>query len=219
MEFNIRELYSQSLKIARSLLAKWGASIEEEELTSIVNLSLAEALNRYDPSKGAAIITFLYYHLKGNLVKHIEEKKVCQEFISEQIEIDYFSRGETNVTVSEKVNPEEIFEEKEANQNFYRALDTLTELEKQLLILNLEYGYKVQHIAKKLGLSRSYLSKLKYAALKKVCMHLGFELDLPEILKNTISSTSSEVRRKQKRSRVRKSKKFTGVKKIANYKI
>jgi len=38
---------------------------------SIVDLSLCEAVKRFDPLKGASFMTFLFYHLKGNLVRAV----------------------------------------------------------------------------------------------------------------------------------------------------
>lgn len=215
MNVDVGKLYDQALKIAKSLLTKWGAVIESDELSSLVNLSIAEALSRFDPSKGASIITFLYYHLKGNVIKIIEERKSCLEFSGDETFMNYSFNNHGDSSLIDRTNPEDLCEQKQLNDRFYNALDQLSDLEKQLLILNLEHGYKVQHIAKKLGLSRSYLSKIKHAALRKVCMQIGLNEDLKDLLHSLQTSKYSvSERRKAKIKRTQKTQKFKGARKV-----
>ncbi|MCS6894482.1 MAG: sigma-70 family RNA polymerase sigma factor, partial [Deltaproteobacteria bacterium] len=161
------------------------ASIDEDEIISVVNLSVAEAINKFDPNRGAGIVTFLYYHLKGNLIKYIDERKKNQEMYVEELGLDFYNYNQADTTLniydSNLANPENELERKEENELYSRALNQLTDLERELVQLNLEEGYKVQQIAKQLGLSRSYLSKLKHQALRKICFYLGRTLDLKEL--------------------------------------
>src|SRR5690349_3051107 len=58
-------------KLGRSILRKWNARLDLQEVDSIVDLSLCEAAARFDPSVGASFLTFLFYHLRGNLIRAI----------------------------------------------------------------------------------------------------------------------------------------------------
>lgn len=58
-------------KLARSVLRKWRARLSLEEVDSIVDLTLCEAAKRYRPDKGACFMTFLFYHLRGYLVRAV----------------------------------------------------------------------------------------------------------------------------------------------------
>ena len=42
-----------------------------DEVDSIVDLALCEAARRYSPDKGAAFMTFFFYHLRGHLVRAV----------------------------------------------------------------------------------------------------------------------------------------------------
>src|SRR5690348_15064745 len=58
-------------KLARSILRKWHSRLDLQEVDSIVDLSLCEAVARYNPAKGASFMTFLFYHLRGNLIRAV----------------------------------------------------------------------------------------------------------------------------------------------------
>jgi len=58
-------------KIGRSILRRWHARMDLDEVDSLVDLSLCEAVKRFNPNKGASFMTFLFYHLKGNLVRSV----------------------------------------------------------------------------------------------------------------------------------------------------
>jgi DNA-directed RNA polymerase sigma subunit (sigma70/sigma32) len=58
-------------KLARSILRKWHARLDLQEVDSIVDLSLCEAVRRYNPTKGASFMTFLFYHMRGNLIRAV----------------------------------------------------------------------------------------------------------------------------------------------------
>ncbi|MCX7953028.1 MAG: sigma-70 family RNA polymerase sigma factor [Deltaproteobacteria bacterium] len=211
MDFDINKLHIQCLKVAKSLLKKWNSTIEQEEIDGIVNLSLAEALNKFDPTKGTSIITFLYYHLKGNLIKHIEATVKNKEVPIEEAGIDFYNSklvDEHCVIDTQLVyDPEKNLDRKQIMERFYEALENLSDLERKVLTLNLEEGMKVQHIAKKLNLSRSYLSRLKHQALKRVCLHLARTANLKELHFGKIFDIGEERRRKDKPRRM-KQKRF-----------
>ena len=67
-------------KLARSILRKWHARLDIQEVDSIVDLSLCEAVRRYNPAFGASFITFLYYHMRGNLIRAVTDA-ACQNTI------------------------------------------------------------------------------------------------------------------------------------------
>ena len=61
----------KALKMTRGFLKKWGSHIDEDELISVSDLSLCEAASRFDESRNVSFITFLFYYIKGNLVKAV----------------------------------------------------------------------------------------------------------------------------------------------------
>ena len=49
----------QGRKLACSMLRKWNCRLEIEEVDSLVDLSLCEAVKYFDPAKGVNFLTFL----------------------------------------------------------------------------------------------------------------------------------------------------------------
>jgi len=201
-------LQEKSLKVAKSMLRRWNVVLPPDELKSLVNLSIAEVLPKFDASKGTSIITFLYYHLKGALIKHIQETVSQQsEQLSEEayLEFQAFENHTSEVSfVSE--SPEEEIINKQLTKIYDEALGTLSDLERELIRLNLEEGIKVQQIAKQLGFSRSYLSRLKSQALYRLCSELTKRTGLQDTYKalNKLLNLEKEdyVRRARKFKRV-----------------
>ena len=67
-------------KVARSILRKWRANIPEDELNSMVDLALCEAAMRFDPEKGAQFLTFLFYHIRGHLIRWVTQARKDKTF-------------------------------------------------------------------------------------------------------------------------------------------
>lgn len=63
--------------IVQKIVRKYGGLFTEsvEELRSIGREALVEAVERYDPSKGATFSTFAYYKIRGKIIDHIFPKR------------------------------------------------------------------------------------------------------------------------------------------------
>jgi RNA polymerase sigma factor (sigma-70 family) len=187
-------------KLGRSILRKWHARLDLEEVDSVVDLSLCEAVKRFDPSKGASFMTFLYYHLKGNLIRAVSAAAHANFVPGMESEKD----GESDtppVTALEVVEaisgtdqrqPDELLLHKELVDLSKDACTRLDPLEKQVIERLFLQGEQLMHIANSLGYSRCHISRVK----KKALEHL--QSDLERLLKAAQESEGANSARSQR---------------------
>lgn len=187
-------------KLARSILKRWNVSLPGEEIDSIVDLSLCEAAKRYDQSKGASFITFLFYHMRGFFVRSItssaQENSIfvaCAQSVGIDTTDWYrIENGPTWDYVPEYLteefqsieNPEDILLREEKIANCREALAKLDHLE-QVVIMKAYFNEEsLVDVARELGYSRCHVSRIKRSALSKLeglinknLLTLGSELE------------------------------------------
>lgn len=179
-------------KLARSMLRKWRSRMDLDEVDSVVDLSLCEAAARFDASRGASFITFLFYHLRGNMIRLVSDaanqntvplsdRESGGEFASasavNMIEVAAALNGQIQVM------PDEEFYKKEMADLSRKACGKLDTLEQEVIcrvFMNEEHLFDV---AETLGYSRCHISRVKRKALNT----------LETELKSVVIESSAEV--------------------------
>jgi len=186
---------TQARKLARSILRKWHSRIDTQEVDSVVDLSLCEAVKRFDPSFGASFITFMFYHLRGNLIRTVSEAAnlnliaVDDEELEEQANDLYFSnyqelRSATAAELAQAVGrtehplPDALLLKKEVAQLSSRAFEKLDSLERSVIERILLNEEQLIDVAQDLGYSRCHISRVKRKALELLHKDLSVSLDL-----------------------------------------
>ena len=177
-------------KLARSILRKWHARLDLEEVDSVVDLSLCEAVKRFDPSVGASFMTFLYYHLRGNLIRAVSYAATAYLAPVEGDQV-YSLDGAANpgrmlsaVEIAdalcgvEAALPDEVLLQKEVADLSRRACMSLDELEREVIERIFLQGEQLIQVAESLGYSRCHISRVKKKALQVLHKALQSELDL-----------------------------------------
>ncbi|MCB0331754.1 MAG: sigma-70 family RNA polymerase sigma factor [Bdellovibrionales bacterium] len=180
LEFRIK-----ARKLGRSILRKWHARLDLQEVDSVVDLSLCEAVKRFDPKKGASFMTFLYYHLKGNLIRAVSAAAQANFIpgLDTEREAQEDTPAITALEVVEAVSgtdqrqPDELLLQKELVHLSKDACTRLDPLEKQVIERLYLQGEQLMQIANSLGYSRCHISRVK----KKALEHL--QNDLERLLK------------------------------------
>lgn len=209
LEFRIK-----ARKLARSILRRWNSRLEVFEIDSVVDLSLCEASKRFDPDKGASFMTFLYYHLKGNLIKIVTKKATANSVPVDFVEAEncdlyghnYAYRSANSIEVTEALSlfeverPDETLEKKELISIAKKACTNLDTLEKEVIKRVILKGQQVVDVAKLLGYSRCHVSRIKTKAINQLRNDMEISLEDP-------STNVSEIRHKKISRRSKKSKK------------
>lgn len=171
-------------KLGRSILRRWHARLELDEVDSIVDLSLCEAVKRFNPFKGASFMTFLYYHLKGNLVRAVAtaasshsipifqlepgelERAEHEHFIGHQLRALNSSEVAEALTSQDAPLPDEMLWRKELHDKSAAACEKLDSLEKEIIKRIFIQEQQIMDIASSLGYSRCHISRVKKKALE-----------------------------------------------------
>ncbi|MBX7138539.1 MAG: sigma-70 family RNA polymerase sigma factor [Oligoflexia bacterium] len=162
-------------KMAAYFLRRWAVRMDEEEVRSLADLALCEAAKRYRGPTLSKFTTYLYYYIKGELVRAI--KRECQNSSLARLnDPDSSDKSAENVSVHERdelgqcsaQSPEEECEASELRGGFKRAFKTLTGLEKEIIFHVYVNEFKVASVARKLGYSRGHVSDMRRRALNKM---------------------------------------------------
>ena len=174
------EFRLKARKLARSILRRWNARLDLQEVDSIVDLSLCEAVKRFDPTKGATFMTFLFYHLRGNLIRAVSAAASANlvpvgDYDSETssaIKSTDSYRGINAIEVAEALcshehmMPDEVLFKKELVRLSERACNKLDTLEREVIHRVYIKEQQLMDIAHSLGYSRCHISRVKKKALE-----------------------------------------------------
>lgn len=172
-------------KLARSILRKWHSRLDIAEVDSLVDLSLCEAVQRYNPSKGASFMTFLFYHLRGNLIRAISlavsanavpvtdiEALIALEEGGDSSRNGAPFKGVSAIEVAEALSsrdhsmPDELLFKKEMLGLSQKASNKLDNLEREVLERIYMKEEQLIDVANSLGYSRCHISRVKRKALE-----------------------------------------------------
>lgn len=184
-------------KLARSILRKWHARLDLQEVDSVVDLSLCEAVRRFNPTMGASFMTFLFYHLRGNLIRAVSSAASSHMIPLNDFEAVYaqrdegsgdsssMSRGVNAIEIAEALCghdfplPDEIVFKKELVDLSHKACSKLDTLAKEVISRIYIQGQQLIDIANSLGYSRCHISRVKKKALETLYQDLSSLMGLP----------------------------------------
>lgn len=176
------EYRTKARKLARSILRKWHSRLDLQEVDSIVDLSLCEAVRRFNPTKGASFMTFLFYHMRGNLIRAVAQAanaNVIPVFDSETGEVK--ADGDRTVNAQEiaealcshdHISPDDTLLRKEMAGLSQEACSKLDNLEREVIARIFIQEQQLMDIATSLGYSRCHISRVKKKALETLFAEL-----------------------------------------------
>lgn len=181
-------------KLARSILRKWHARLDLEEVDSLVDLSLCEAAKRFNSRKGASFMTFLYYHLRGNLIRTIHYSATANAIPSDEggIGEDSDNNGGKNQRIcnandvaealcsTDYESPDNLLYRKELVKLSHAACARLDGLEREVIERIYLKGQQLMDIARSLGYSRCHISRVKRKALESLYDDLTVDMAVDE---------------------------------------
>ena len=171
-------------KLGRSILRRWHARMDLDEVDSLVDLSLCEAVKRFNPKKGASFMTFLFYHLKGNLVRSVAAAAQSSQLPTGLVEDEKTERpsgdlmgeltlrGINSAEIAEAVSsqdapqPDEALWRKQLHSQSSLACSKLDALEREIIKRIFIQEQQIMDIASSLGYSRCHISRVKKKALE-----------------------------------------------------
>lgn len=173
------KLILHNLRLVSHIVRKYYASSsggEAEDLVSIGIVGLVKAVDSFDVGNGARFATYAARCIQNEILMHFRSRKKAQGDVSlnETIDVD---RDGNPLTYADVISYEdhiaEEVERKIAIQKAMRYLGALLD-ERERQIILLRYGFASEkpltqkEVAERLGISRSYVSRIEKGALEKL---------------------------------------------------
>lgn len=178
-------LIERNMRLVAHVSKKYQNTGEDpEDLISIGTIGLIKAVTTFDAERGSRLATYAARCIDNELLMYLRAKRKVSREISlyEPIGTDKEGNQISLLDIVESDEPD-ILEKIELHKNvekIYRKLpEVLNEREKEIIILRYGlYNKKVQtqrEIANRIGISRSYVSRIEKHALEKLKKSLNEE--------------------------------------------
>lgn len=171
-------LIERNLRLVAHIVKKYQTLEEDnEDLLSIGTIGLIKAVVTFNPDKSVRLGTYAARCIENEILMYLRAKKKSSKEVSlyepigtdrEGNEIQLFDIIETDADDAHRKT-----ELKEDIKTLYRKVET--ELSpRERLVLKMRYGlydeeeYTQREIAKQLGISRSYVSRIEKSAIEKL---------------------------------------------------
>ena len=180
-EASKNELIIRNLRLVAHIIKKFNPpSKDADDLISIGTVGLIKAIESFDYNKGSRLATFAAKCIENEILMYVRScKKIKSEvFLQDPIGIDREGNEicllDVLGTDSDSVLDE--VENKISEKKLYILIDEVLE-GKEKIIIQLRYGLigepqTQREIAKMLGISRSYVSRIEKKALKKLAKQI-----------------------------------------------
>jgi len=172
-----RILIERNLRLVAHVIKKFENTCEEkEDLISIGTIGLIKAVNTFQPGKGVRLATYAAKCVQNEILMHLRMIKKNKNDVSlhEPVGVDKDGNEITLIDILGS-DPEKVFDEVELillEEKLKRVLKKLKSRERKVLILRYGLGgrkrYTQKEVAKDLGISRSYVSRIEKKILLKV---------------------------------------------------
>jgi RNA polymerase sporulation-specific sigma factor len=170
-------LIERNLRLVAHIMKKYYAqTADQEDLISIGTIGLIKGITTFDPSKGARLATYAARCVENEILMHFRAQKKSAQDVSLS---DYIETGTDGAAlslmdvVSQDEDMLENLSHREDRKKVCQAVDrVLTEQERQVILLRYGLGgyapQRQRDVALKLGISRSYVSRIEKRALEKL---------------------------------------------------
>ncbi|HOM01240.1 MAG TPA: RNA polymerase sporulation sigma factor SigK [Acetivibrio sp.] len=178
-------LIERNLRLVAHIVKKYNSTISDsDDLISIGTIGLIKAISTFKPEKGTRLVTYAARCIENEILMHIRSTKKNQSEVSLQDPIGVDRDGNEIALIDVIGNESEsVVEEVELKMQVKRLYNKMKDVLKsrEKMVLELRYGLlngssKTQReIAKMLGISRSYVSRIEKKAIKKLGKELKSE--------------------------------------------
>lgn len=176
-------LIEHNLRLVAHIVKKYDSKDSTDDLISIGTIGLIKGIDSFKGSKNTRLTTYAARCIENEILMYFRNNKKRNKDISINESIGFDKEGNeiTILDVLKTPDPDYIgnMDKKNNIESLIKYLDVLTSREKEILIYR--YGLfnkdeiTQKEISKKLGISRSYVSRIEKRALTKI---------LREFLKN-----------------------------------
>lgn len=175
-------LVNHNMRLVAHIIKKYYANYsEQEDIISIGTIGLIKAVNTFDYTKGTKLATYASRCIENEIFMHFRSQKKSAQDVSMNEPIDTDGEGNPLTFTDIIYSDETIFEDVDLKLKTERLYEYLKRIddprERQILIMR--YGlydtepYTQREIAAKLGISRSYVSRIEKKAIEELRRFFG----------------------------------------------
>ncbi|MBP1572288.1 MAG: RNA polymerase sporulation sigma factor SigK [Oscillospiraceae bacterium] len=176
------KLISHNLRLVAHIIKKYYAtSADIDDLISIGTIGLIKAVQTFDYTKGTRFATYASRCVENEILMHFRSirKSSSEVFFTDTLDTD--KDGNTLSLadiIADDTDVSEQVDLKINSQKLRRYIDELLD-EREKLIISMRYGLggdfplTQREVAKKLGISRSYVSRIEKKAVEKLRVPFG----------------------------------------------
>lgn len=168
-------LIEHNLRLVAHIIKKnYAHARDQEDLISIGTVGLIKAVDTFNADKGSRLATYASRCIENEIRMHFRAAKKTERDVSLSDPIDTDSQGHPLTLMDVLAAEESLTEEVELRQNLQLLggfVEGLEEREREIICLRYGLGCPALtqwQVAEKLGISRSYVSRLETRALEKL---------------------------------------------------
>lgn len=176
------KLIEHNLRLVAHIVKKYyTTSKNQDDLISVGTIGLIKAIDSFDVSNGARFATYASKCLQNEILMYFrtQKKSSCEVSINETIDTDKDGNPLTYIDIISV--DDTIADDLDLKFKSRRALEIVNNLlePRERQIITMRYGLNgkpaitQRETAAKLGISRSYVSRIEKAALEKISKHLS----------------------------------------------
>ena len=170
-------LVERNLRLVAHVMKKYySQSADQEDLISIGTIGLIKGITTFDTSKGARLATYAARCVENEILMHFRSLRKSAQDVSLS---DYIETGadgaplELMDVICEDCDLLEQVSDRESVSRLRKAIDRCLTVQERRVV-ELRYGLggreplRQRQVAEKLGISRSYISRIEKRALQKL---------------------------------------------------
>ncbi len=171
------ELIEHNLRLVAHIVKKYYAAYaEQDDLISIGTIGLIKAIDSFKPDKGTRLATYAAKCVENEILMHFRSQKKSSHDISLEDPIDSDSEGNPLTLMDIICTPDSIFDDldlKIRSEKLRGLVKGIADPREKMIIV-MRYGLDgnepltQREIAKMLGISRSYVSRIEKRSLEKL---------------------------------------------------
>ncbi len=176
-------LIEHNLRLVAHVVRKYETSGEDmEDLISIGTIGLIKAIRTFKNERGVRLATYAARCIENEVLMHLRNIKKMRQEVYMYDPIGYDKEGNEISLIDILTVDNEIIDQVEAkmqDEKIRSKMGLLNRREQQ--VIEMRYGLfnglkeTQREIARKLGISRSYVSRIEKRALKKLIKEIGVE--------------------------------------------
>ena len=185
------KLISHDLRLVAHIVKRYTNSLEADDLLSVGTIGLVKAIDSFDYDKKVQLSTYAARCINNEILMLIRSNKKHKNVVSLN-SLTSSNDEDKELELQDVIasDDEEIFAQVETNLTVQKVKNIIATKrdEREQMVMKLRYGidcdksYTQKEIADKLGISRSYISRIENKALSVVREEYENDhLDIPEI--------------------------------------